>query len=747
LTVESSNDWKFGSGVPPPPGPKALVGALPNGTVVDERFEVRGHLGSGGMGAVHLAWDLHAGRAVALKLLTRVDASALLHFEREGALLARVDHPNVVRVHAAGRWKGVPYLVLELIPDAEPLDEALFRVSPRTRVEWLAQVADGVAACHAAGLVHRDLKPTNVLVGAPAPGQRIGRPRVTDFGLAIDPTGPRVTEPGTLLGTPAYMPPEVLVGETAVVPQFDTWSLGVMLHEALARAHPFPATSLTQLAFLLSKPPPPVRIEGETPTLSPQVRRGLEALVRRCLARTPAERPADAAAFAVELRRLLAEWPEEVTPSGQELPIGRTGQAALRLAALVAGAVVTLALALALVGRPPAPPAAPPPVRPPSTAPAPETAAATPPAPAFPAWFEEASNRPPRLPPGLVVGEEPWTYVLERDPSTVLCWVPGGVFRWPTALDEDRPVQVAGGVFLGREEVTYGQLARVLGLPLRATTDTSALARGVDWITAQRYCRRLGLRLPTEVEWLSAALGNDDRPYPWGEKKDDAPLGRGERCAFGLRGLGGGVFEWTQDLFNAIGTSKRDQPDPPPRDARRVLRGGAAGRPQELAANSERRGAPAENAFATSTDDVAFRDDTGLRVALDLEPDPSLGPVRWRLRCWEGSVGLDRGPPTQERQTDDLDVARERTRNGPLAVEGSADVELPAGRYLLRLATPARVELRVDGRVLAQGPPEPEDLGVRIVAFQLAARRVVKLAVSCPDLPGDAPLAVDLLLD
>src|SRR5215470_6274154 len=193
------------------------------------RYEVLRHAGAGGMGDVYAAYDPELERNVALKLLRPGTAGArAAELKREAQALARLAHANVVAVHDVGTSDGQVYVAMELVEG--PTLRAWLAEKPRTAVEILAvfdAAGQGLSAAHGAGLVHRDFKPENVLLGAD------GRARVTDFGLAV-----AAGAAGELAGSVPYMAPEQLQGE-AVDARADQFAFAVALYEALYGERPF----------------------------------------------------------------------------------------------------------------------------------------------------------------------------------------------------------------------------------------------------------------------------------------------------------------------------------------------------------------------------------------------------------------------------------------------------------------------------------------------------------------------------
>ncbi|MGN6111375.1 MAG: serine/threonine-protein kinase, partial [Kofleriaceae bacterium] len=218
------------------------------------RYLLLEHLGDGGMGVVHAAWDPELDRRIAIKLLRpelrdTAWAHARARLLREGRAIARLAHPNVVAVHDVGELGGGVFVAMEYV-DGGAL--ATWRDQTRGADEVIAafaQAARGLAAAHAAGLIHRDVKPANLLIG------RDGRVRVVDFGLANAPAvrgalpaaAGDTTTTGALLGTPLYMAPEIHAGAIADE-RSDQYGLALSLYEVLAGVKPFTGSTLDQLA-------------------------------------------------------------------------------------------------------------------------------------------------------------------------------------------------------------------------------------------------------------------------------------------------------------------------------------------------------------------------------------------------------------------------------------------------------------------------------------------------------------------
>jgi putative two-component system response regulator len=275
---------------------------IPSGTDFGS-YRVARLLGRGGMGEVYLGLQTPLDRLVALKVLPWLlidDPAALERFRQEAKSLARLSHPNIVRVFDFGNAQGVTYLVMEYI-DGGPLSAMLGKPVPLEDViSLLAPIASALDHAHEQGLLHRDIKPSNVLLKAD------GTPMLTDFGLARMIGGVRdITATGTVVGTPEYMSPEQVSGEP-LGSASDRYALAVIAYEMLTGRIPFDGnTPASVLISHLTKPMPP------TPELFGEASAHLEEALRRGLAKDPTERYPSAVAFIQALQP--AVWPRATT--------------------------------------------------------------------------------------------------------------------------------------------------------------------------------------------------------------------------------------------------------------------------------------------------------------------------------------------------------------------------------------------------------------------------------------------------
>ena len=311
------------------------------------RYRLINLLGEGGMGVVWKAHDPDLDRRVAIKFLhgDRVaDPEQRARFFREARLAARLRHPGIVTVHDVGERDGEVYLCMDFV-EGRRLEIPAQIDGPDVlsdTVERLAEVAEAVAYAHRAGVIHRDLKPDNVLVDA------AGRPHVTDFGLAKE-VGPAAagdslrTAAGMILGTPSYLAPEqAQAAHDRVCPASDVWALGVMLYEALAGRLPFAGVHFTEVLarVVQAEPVPPRRLRPGVPV-------DLEAVCLKALEKDPARRYPEAGALAAELRRWLAGEPVAVRRPG---PVSRLWALAARNRAALLVPGIALVLTVGALG-------------------------------------------------------------------------------------------------------------------------------------------------------------------------------------------------------------------------------------------------------------------------------------------------------------------------------------------------------------------------------------------------------------
>lgn len=328
------------------------------GHLVASRFEIGAQLAEGGMSRVYVARQRGLDREVAVKFLKPSDDDDWhARFEREGRVLAALSHPNVVTVYECGDHEGYPYLVMELVKGVTLQKELRTARIAGSRVVRLAlQIVDGLADCHAHGVVHRDLKPANILLS-----HRGDRVKVIDFGVAK--TERRLdeaqTSAGIRVGSPRYMAPEQIRGE-AITGAADIYSLGCVLYAMISGAPPFSSESaIHTMLHHVNSVPEDLGKRVPPGTISPE----LEAVVMRCIAKSPSERFESMEALSKALLSLpeaaaasptftsgtfSGSFDSGTSPSGLLRAEPSRGKGSLRQHALPITVVVTASLALAV---------------------------------------------------------------------------------------------------------------------------------------------------------------------------------------------------------------------------------------------------------------------------------------------------------------------------------------------------------------------------------------------------------------
>jgi serine/threonine-protein kinase len=290
------------------------------------RFVPVEKLGEGGAGQVWKAWDPELDRWVALKLLKGDDPDQLARFAREAQTAARLSHPGIVAVYAVG----TDFIAMELV-EGRTLAKA--GLGPREAAAAIRDAARAVDYAHGQGVIHRDLKPQNLMVDG------AGRVRVMDFGLARQISGgSTLTASGAMVGTPAYMSPEQARGDARLDARTDVYGLGATLYELLAGRAPFPGADALQVVAAV--------LEEDPASLPPAVAPELRTIVRTCLEKEPSRRYASAGALAEDLDRFLAG--ESIAargagPARRVLALLRKRRAVAVTAGLAAGVILVVA--------------------------------------------------------------------------------------------------------------------------------------------------------------------------------------------------------------------------------------------------------------------------------------------------------------------------------------------------------------------------------------------------------------------
>jgi serine/threonine-protein kinase len=303
-----------------------------------DRYEIVSFLGAGGMGRVYKAFDLSLKRFAALKFLRWNDPEQSERFLREARLQARVEHPNVCRVYETGQVQGRPYIAMHLI-EGPALSAAAGQLNLEQKVRLLRDVARAIHAAHRTGLIHRDLKPGNILLAEAEDGGWL--PYVVDFGLARDQDAHALTRTGSVSGTPAYLSPEQAQAKP-LDRRTDVYSLGVVLYELICGEVPLVAGNLAaSLVKIVREDPAPLSARA------PSVPRDLETIVMKCLDKEPRRRYDSARALADDLTRYLDGEPILARPPTVR---DRVGKWVAKNRALTAVVAVASVLLLALGG-------------------------------------------------------------------------------------------------------------------------------------------------------------------------------------------------------------------------------------------------------------------------------------------------------------------------------------------------------------------------------------------------------------
>lgn len=486
-----------------------------------EGYAVEGKLGSGGFAVVYLVRDVHLKRKLAVKVLSPdviASHSVLERFRREAETIAQLSHPHIVPLHFIGQKDDLVYLVMEAIDGGSLSDrldrEKMLPIDEAARI--FSEVASALAHAHKRGVVHRDIKPQNVLLDAES-----GRALVTDFGIARTAEGGSLTATGMVIGTPAYLSPEQVTGEPSDH-RADIYALGVMMYEMLSGQPPF--TGPTPTAVLMKRlAGPPESLKS----LRPDVPDSLVELVDSCLATNPDDRLNNAADI---VRYLTGHSPVSGGhTTSSRLRVSRPKSKAKALTIGVIGAAIVGAAIF---------------------------------------WLVKAGggDAPRSLTPvdSAMVLIPAGTYTI-------------GSNTGPAFLRPAHQVQL-GAFGIGTHEVTQAEYAAYARRDQTPPTNALALPRvpitGLVQAEAAGYCAWRhpdGGRLPTEEEWEAAARGTEGRVYPWGNTWDSTAANVGSpqgqtyppgnyprgRTPDGIDDLIGNVWEWTSSAARPYGDTSR----------------------------------------------------------------------------------------------------------------------------------------------------------------------------------------------
>jgi serine/threonine protein kinase len=600
------------------------------------RYHILEQLGEGGMAIVYKAFDTSLERNVAIKII-RKEAfppeqldSILRRFEREAKALARLSHPNIVKVHDYGEFEGSPYLVMEYLPGGtlkESIEKNKYQpVSWQSSARLLLPMARALAYAHQQGILHRDVKPSNIMITA------TGDPMLTDFGIAKileAEEAQGLTRSGTGIGTPEYMAPEQGKGEK-VDARADIYSLGIVYYEMVTGRRPYIAD--TPMAVVIKQINDPLPNPRDFVHDLPE---NVERVILKALAKQPENRYPEMNAFANALEAIASapaetliarvneektliakgkprqsiEYPQLLLPKGKVWWPWAAGVGGLLIVTIIVAALVTLKLFPH------------PAITPTSTQQSLDLETTTP---TIAAPTTGITALPPTPAPGS-------TQVRPSDGS-VMIYIPVGSFNMGQTAeqalaecqkffndcqlswfaDEQPPHSVSlEAYWIDRTEVTNSAYAQCVSAgaclpPAGVFSKTRSSYYGnpqfadypvinVDWERAKGFCEWAGGRLPTEAEWENAARGTDGRTYPWGNASPTCSLvnfGEPKMCTgdtsrvgsypdgasvYGLLDMAGNVSEWVHDWYSDTTYTQlpQDNPTGPITGEAKVLRGGA----------------------------------------------------------------------------------------------------------------------------------------------------------------------------
>ena len=564
------------------------------------RYEIESEIGKGGMGVVYRGVDTALGRTVAIKTIrlseqgTPQEASTLRErLMREARAAATLSHPNVVTIHDVGQEGDVAYIVMEYVQGRTLEDVLTDPETPRSE-EFLLRVLEDTAHAldyaHAHGIVHRDVKPGNVLV------QDNGVAKIADFGIAKVNWSRTMTETGMLMGSPHYMAPEQLKGER-VTARTDQFALAAIAYTALAGRKPFDGDTFATLASkILFETAPSLRM------FNARVSREVEQVLEKAMSKDPAGRFDDCAQFVEALRDAIRRSaPTPVQDAKETVPRRkRVAMAALTAAMVIVAVLVGYQLTQRRQASRSVSQATAQSEAPNKAAGAPRAGPVTqPPKPAAAAREKEpAPQKSPVRPPrameqrvnpadGLVyVKVPPGTFQMGCSPGDTECW------------DDEKPahpVTLTKGFWIGQTEVTveaYRRFTQAAGGQMppapRYNQDWQEAKHpmgNVSWEEAGAFCKWAGGRLPTEAEWEYAARAGSQRAFyanldaiAWYGRKDGDkvhPVAQKAPNAFGLYDMLGNVREWCQDSYAPYAAGALTDPSATTSGDDKVLRGAA----------------------------------------------------------------------------------------------------------------------------------------------------------------------------
>ncbi len=587
------------------------------------KYEIIEEIGRGGFAAVYKAHDTALDRVVALKVLAphlTWEAGFAARFKNEARTVARLRHPNIVTVHDIGEENGQLYLAMEYI-DGRTLSQVIREGGPMSleqTVVILEQIAGALDYAHAQDVLHRDVKPANIMIEED--GQTKLQATLMDFGLVKAMEGSQsLTSMGVTLGSPEYMAPEQADPnrQDEVGPSTDLYALGIVAYEMLTGRVPFKGNTPATLNAHLNLPPPdPQKIRADLPA-------EVACVLLKALTKAPSNRYPTAAALADALRE-AAQPPRPVPePVRQQPKLEQANPNRVWGWWVLVGALAAVLLAGGIrIGSLIKPHSTPTAARSPIHTP---TAVVNVPTATSTQLLEPTAILAPE--PAATYTPTPTSYptrVSEKD-GMVMVYVPAGAFQMGSenGQNDEKPVHTVtlDAFWIDRTEVTNAQYKKCVDAggctpPSNAKSYTCDSYYGnsafddypviyVSWGQANAYCAWAGRRLPTEAEWEKAARGTDERTYPWGDTFDGSKLNFCDtNCPFdhkdsnsddgyadaapagsypagvspyGTLDMAGNIWEWVADWYDAnyYASSPAQNPAGPASGSGRILRGGS----------------------------------------------------------------------------------------------------------------------------------------------------------------------------
>ncbi len=601
------------------------------------KYEVLEELGRGGFAVVYQARDVELDRIVALKVLRPAlsdDPDFVARFKQEARAVARLKHPNIVTVYDATQIDGQLIIAMQYVEGRTLRDELQARgaLPFDQALAILEQIAAALDYAHQHGVVHRDVKPANILLEDTDQGVHA---TLLDFGLAkAMEASAALTSQGTLLGSPEYMAPEQSDPNRAneIGPATDRYALGIVAYQLLTGRVPFPGnTPATLNAHLNLTPPDPHALRHE-------VSAPVSTVLQKMLAKAPAGRYASAREFVTALRQAAAP------PVIHAIPRQTSRWVWGALLGLLA--VLAVGVMLSVIRFQPVSQVIPTPW---ATSAAFQDTATMPPAPTnTPATDTPVpAQAAPSPAPALGVSSQ---RIRATDGMTMV-YVPAGTFKMGSDSGEadEKPVHdvTLDAFWIDRTEVTNAQYAKCVSAgkcdaPSETKSDTRDSYYGnsqydnypviyVRWNDADQYCKWAGGQLPTEAQWEYAARGPDAYTYPWGNTfdgtrlnfcdkncpldwadktvddgyADTAPVGSYTAGAswIGALDLAGNVWEWVQDWYGSYTAASQTNPTGPDSGDYRGVRGGSWG----SVASDARLTSRGRGALDVRVDDLGLR--------------------------------------------------------------------------------------------------------------------------------------------